>query len=70
MADFKIGDSVRYFPVMRDRTEFLDTTVHDVFPEGIPSLRVPLLMLEGKSGVIMAAHCEKLLPPSEPGGKA
>lgn len=57
--EFKVGDKVKYYPVMGGpfASAHLETTVREVYPNGIPSCREPMLMLNGKAGVVLAAHC-------------
>jgi hypothetical protein len=58
MATFKKGDFVRYFPVMKDRSEHSDSLVDEVYENGIPSCREPMLKLKSKPGLVLASHCE------------
>jgi hypothetical protein len=53
----QVGDTVRYFPV-KDRPEFSEHVVREVFLNGMPSHRFPLLKLDGKAGVVEASHCK------------
>lgn len=56
-AGFMINDEVGYKSSLKD-TEFQHVgKVRSVHPEGIPSSNEPMLMIEGKSGVVLASHC-------------
>lgn len=58
--NFAIGDKVGYVSRLGD-SEFQHVgKVRDVIPDGIPSCKKPLLMLDGKSGVVLATHCVKI----------
>lgn len=52
-----VGELVRFYPVAGRRI-YEERVVREVLPEGIPSCREPMLMLEGKPGVVLAAHCK------------
>ena len=55
--NFKIGDKVGYVSVLGD-SEFQHVgKVYDIWEEGIPSCREPMLKIEGKSGCVLATHC-------------
>lgn len=56
----KEGDEVGYRSSLKD-TEYSHTgKVHTVLPDGIPSCRRPLVMIEGKAGVVLESHCQKI----------
>lgn len=55
--EIKVGDTVRFYPVA-GRQIHSTHTVAEVIPNGIPSCREPMLKLEGKAGVVLAAHCK------------
>lgn len=52
----KVGDKVRFYPVAGRRIHEI-RTVREVIPNGIPSCREPMVMLDGKTGVVLEAHC-------------
>lgn len=58
-SEFKPGDLVRFYPVAGRRI-YEERIVTSVHPNGIPSCREPMLMLEGKPGVVLAAHCKEV----------
>ena len=53
----KIGDLVGYKSLLGDKDFQHVGRVHTILPDGIPSCREPLVMLDGKSGVVLASHC-------------
>lgn len=53
----KVGDYVKYFFSKEDK-KFEVRKVRSLHPEGIPSNRYPMVMLDGRSGVIDQSHCE------------
>ena len=55
-STFKVGDTVRYYPVIGGK-ESTVRVVTDVYPNGIPSCREPMVNLEGMAGVLLASHC-------------
>lgn len=56
-AGFQINDEVGYKSSLKD-TEFQHVgKIRSVHPEGIPSSNEPMVMIEGKSGVVLASHC-------------
>lgn len=58
--EFKEGDLVGYKSVLED-SEFQHVgKVRSVHPNGIPSCREPMVMLEGKAGVVLASHCTRI----------
>jgi len=57
---FKIGDKVGYVSVLGD-FEFQHTgNIYDIWVDGIPSCREPMVKIEGKAGCVLATHCVKL----------
>ncbi len=58
----KVGDWVAYRSVLDDKKPHFIGKVRDLVPDGIPSCREPMLMLEGKSGVVLATHCLPMSP--------
>lgn len=60
------GDQVRFYPVAGRRI-FEDHLVEEVWPNGIPSCREPMLKLKGKAGAVLVAHCKLMRPtPAQP----
>lgn len=56
-AGFMIDDEVGYKSSLKD-SEFQHVgKVRSVHPNGIPSNNEPMLMIAGKSGVVLASHC-------------
>lgn len=53
---FEVGQRVRFYPIAGRKIHSIHT-VTEVFLNGIPSCREPMLKLEGKAGVVLAAHC-------------
>jgi len=59
-AGFTINDEVGY-KSMKDDADFQHKgLVIEVYPEGIPSSKEPMLKIAGKSGVVLASHCTLL----------
>lgn len=56
---FKVKDFVKYYPI-KDGEAFEIRQVRSVHPDGIPSYQYPMLMLEGRAGVVVESHCELL----------
>ena len=58
--NFAVGDRVGYLSVLGD-SEFQHVgEVYELWPDGIPSCREPMLKSEGKAGVVLAEHCVKI----------
>jgi hypothetical protein len=58
-TELKPGDRVLYFPVL-GKTKLpngIPATVTDVYQNGIPSCREPMVKLDNKAGVVLASHC-------------
>ncbi|MCX5794929.1 MAG: hypothetical protein NTY77_05505 [Elusimicrobia bacterium] len=56
----RVGDRVGYKSTLAD-SEFQHVAkVRDIWPNGIPSCQRPMLLLEGKSGCVLANHCTKI----------
>ena len=55
-----VGDLVGYVSVIGDKTYQHIGKVYELWPEGIPSCREPMLKIEGKAGVVLVSHCTKL----------
>ena len=53
----QIGDRVGYKSVLGDREFQHVGLVREVIPGGIPSCPKPMVMLEGKAGVVLVSHC-------------
>jgi hypothetical protein len=63
---FKVGDVVGYKSCLED-PEFTHVgRVYDVWIDGIPSDRRPLIKIEGKAGVIDPDHCTKIPRRADP----
>ncbi len=60
---FKMGDLVGYKSLLTDAEFLVVGKVREVLPDGIPSHPKPLIMIEGKAGVIDPRHCT-LIPKS------
>jgi hypothetical protein len=56
-AGFMVNDEVGYKSSLKDEEYQHVGKVHSVHPGGIPSSDEPMLMIEGKSGVVLASHC-------------
>lgn len=54
---FRVGDRVAYYSVIGDKEPMHVGVVHTVLPDGIPSCEKPMVMIEGKAGVVLASHC-------------
>lgn len=63
--ELKIGQKVAYFP-LRESVKHTLHVVTAVYPKGIPSCKEPMVMLEGKSGVILASHCKAIVSGEVP----
>lgn len=60
--NFQIGDLAGYKSILT-QAEFSHVgKVRDIWPDGIPSCREPMLLLEGKAGCLLASHCTRLVP--------
>lgn len=57
--ELSVGDLVQYRSV-RHQAAYTEHIVEDVYPEGIPSCREPMVKLKGKSGVVLASHCVRV----------
>jgi hypothetical protein len=60
MTGFKVGDRVGYLSVLGDSKFQHVGKVRSVHPDGIPSCPKPMVMIEGKAGVVLASHCVAL----------
>lgn len=56
----KEGDLVGYVSVVGDKTFQHCGRVRELWPEGIPSVREPMLKIEGKAGVVLESHCQPI----------
>lgn len=56
-APLKPGDVVRYYPIMYERMAFSDHRVVEIYPDGVPSCREPMVKLSDKSGIVLVSHC-------------
>jgi hypothetical protein len=54
---FRIGDLVGYKSTLRDQEFHHIGKVREVLLDGIPLCQEPMVMLEGKAGVVLASHC-------------
>ena len=54
----KEGDLVGYRSVSGDKDFQHIGHVRSVHPDGIPSCHKPMVVLEGKAGVVLESHCE------------
>lgn len=59
-AGFQEKDLVGYKSVKTDAEFQHQGIVIEVYPDGIPSSKEPMLKIEGKSGVVLASHCTLL----------
>ncbi len=60
VAGFTINDEVGYKSVKDDAEFQHQGLVIEVYPDGIPSCKEPMLKIAGKSGVVLASHCTLL----------
>lgn len=56
-AGFKINDKVGYKSSLKDMEFQHVGKIRSVHPGGIPSSDQPMVMIEGKSGTVLASHC-------------
>lgn len=59
-AGFVVGDKVGYKSVIADEEFQHVGKVRSVHQDGIPSCNEPMLMIDGKGGVVLASHCTLL----------
>lgn len=55
----KVNDYVKYFSI-RGQKGFEIFKITSVHPNGIPSYRYPMVMLNGNAGAVAQSHCEKI----------
>jgi len=61
-VSFNIGDTVGYKSYL-DAPEFTAVgKVREIWPDGIPSCREPMLLIDGKAGCVLQSHCTRLIP--------
>lgn len=52
-----VGEKVGYVSRLGDNEFQHVGRIHTVLPDGIPSCKEPMVMIEGKAGVVLASHC-------------
>ena len=60
----KIGDKVGYVSVIGDQKFQHVGKVYDIWENGIPSCKEPMVKIEGKAGCVLMSHCIILEEPS------
>lgn len=58
--NIQVDDKVGYRSTLKDQDFSHIGRVRSVHPDGIPSCREPMIMIEGKAGVVLATHCTVL----------
>ena len=64
---FKEGDLVGYKSCLEDPEFSHVGRVREVYLDGIPSHRRPMIKIEGKAGVLDTDHCTKIPADAQPG---